>query len=339
MVITEKIKKDLQAFMSARAVAGEGSLKTWGRMQKPPITGSQAEQVADALVEDGVLEKEERASGYVWRKKVATAPVSQENEVSEESEGKAADEEATSPPASVERTGEVPAPCQRCNESTANAEVYEQQARQAQQERDNAKQSYEGLRMGLALVLGQDQSTPGSFLVDHVRLLASDAQRAVNVQRPIVEGGAITAYLLDLTDGQWSIVLRERHHLSEARQLRAKATELEERAARTLEGLLDAPAPQASALALCPAPSGATPQPPPAPDPEPVPRLPLEGTLQARVLDLVAKGFDVAPTLAKKLHETHQRVTSALGILRRKGLLDCPAPGRYALAKSVRRAA
>ncbi len=74
--------------MSARAAAGEGSLKTWGGMQKPPITGSMAEAVADALVKDKVLTKEERASGWVWRNVLGTAapvaPVAAVNDDSDE---------------------------------------------------------------------------------------------------------------------------------------------------------------------------------------------------------------------------------------------------------------
>ncbi len=100
MIVTEKLKDSLKKFMSSRAAAGEGSLKTWGGMQRPPITGSMAEAVADALVDHGVLEKEERASGWVWRKVLEAAPAAAENdgdeaeaEDSDEAEDEAEDEE------------------------------------------------------------------------------------------------------------------------------------------------------------------------------------------------------------------------------------------------------
>ena len=104
MIVTEKLKDSMRKWFSARAAAGEGSLKTWGGMQRPPITGSQAEDVADALVEDGLLSKEERASGWVWRKVLATAgpaalPAERDEEQDEEEE-QDEDEAPASAPAS-----------------------------------------------------------------------------------------------------------------------------------------------------------------------------------------------------------------------------------------------
>lgn len=97
MIVTDKLKESLKNFMGPRAAAGEGSLKTWGSAQKPPITGSQAEDVADALVDEGVLEKEERASGFVWRKVLSAAPaapVAAENDEEQDEEDDEEEEEA-----------------------------------------------------------------------------------------------------------------------------------------------------------------------------------------------------------------------------------------------------
>lgn len=69
--VTEATKARFLAFLGSRAAAGEGSLKTWGSQQRPPLTGTMVEDIADALVEDGVAIKETRPSGYVWKKKLA----------------------------------------------------------------------------------------------------------------------------------------------------------------------------------------------------------------------------------------------------------------------------
>lgn len=62
----EAQKRKLWTWFQARSAAGEKSLLSWGRDQKPPLTSGQVEQLADALVEDGVLTKERRGSGWVW---------------------------------------------------------------------------------------------------------------------------------------------------------------------------------------------------------------------------------------------------------------------------------
>lgn len=69
--VTEATKARFLTFLGSRAAAGEGSLKTWGSQQKPPLTGTMVEDIADALVEDGAAIKETRPSGYVWKKKLA----------------------------------------------------------------------------------------------------------------------------------------------------------------------------------------------------------------------------------------------------------------------------
>lgn len=69
--VTEANKARFLAFLGSRAAAGEGSLKTWGSQQRPPLTGTMVEDIADALVEDGTAIKETRPSGYVWKKKLA----------------------------------------------------------------------------------------------------------------------------------------------------------------------------------------------------------------------------------------------------------------------------
>lgn len=63
--ITDANKAKLLAFLRGRAAAGEQSLKTWGKQHK--LLSHQAEQLADALVSEGLATREERASGYVWR--------------------------------------------------------------------------------------------------------------------------------------------------------------------------------------------------------------------------------------------------------------------------------
>lgn len=65
--LTESNKKKLLGLLASRPAAGEDSLKKWGREQRPQLLSHQAEEIADALVEDGLATVEVRTSGRVWR--------------------------------------------------------------------------------------------------------------------------------------------------------------------------------------------------------------------------------------------------------------------------------
>lgn len=54
-------------FIIARGACGEESLKKWGQQQKPMVTFGQAEEIANALTNDGAVRKETRRDGFVWR--------------------------------------------------------------------------------------------------------------------------------------------------------------------------------------------------------------------------------------------------------------------------------
>lgn len=64
--LTEGNKAKLLALLGSVAAVGEKSLKTWAHQNK--LLAHQAEDLANALVADGLAVKEERASGWVWRK-------------------------------------------------------------------------------------------------------------------------------------------------------------------------------------------------------------------------------------------------------------------------------
>lgn len=64
--LTEGNKAKLLALLGSVAAVGEKSLKTWAHQNK--LLAHQAEDLANALVKDGLAVKEERASGWVWRK-------------------------------------------------------------------------------------------------------------------------------------------------------------------------------------------------------------------------------------------------------------------------------
>lgn len=66
--ITDANKKKLLGLLASRPAAGEDSLKKWGREQRPQLLSHQAEEIADALVEDGLATTEERGQGQrIWR--------------------------------------------------------------------------------------------------------------------------------------------------------------------------------------------------------------------------------------------------------------------------------
>jgi hypothetical protein len=186
---------------------------------------------------------------------------------------------------------------------------------------------------------------PG-FLAEGLRNLVRDLTTQA---RPVVDGGTLASYLTRLTDDQWLVVQRGRAQLAEARDLRAKAAELEEEGTRTLERLLDTPAGQAPAEPPPPpveAPPVAAPsgeqirEEEPAPPSEEGLRLPPVGTLQHVVLQaLIQRGKGDAQTLATKLREEKGRVSSALAILAKRGILVRTAVGLYEPAPTLRRAA
>lgn len=208
--------------MSSRAAAGEGSLKTWGAQQRPPVTGSQAEDVADALTEDGVLVKEERASGWVWRKALDVAPAAPAAAVNDDDSNEAEDEdeeqdedEETDDQADEDEEEEAPpsAPVAQPAPARRNASV-----------------------------------TPAPVPVAAAPVEAPAPPAALAYSPELV------AFVLGLPDAQWSALAATRAAVSRARALRAQSDALEAEALkaldRALSGSPEAPAPAVAAAAV-----------------------------------------------------------------------------------------
>lgn len=115
--LSDANKNKLLALLRSRAAAGEASLKSWGRDQRPQIPGILAEEIADALVSEGKATREVRShGGRVWRAVLEAPPApTPEPDV----EGVAEEE-----PVAVAGAAE---PCQRCAELNATVATWERQ--------------------------------------------------------------------------------------------------------------------------------------------------------------------------------------------------------------------
>ena len=178
MIITDKHKEALMRFMSSRAAAGEGSLKTWGAALKPSITGSQAEDVANALVADGLLVREARARGYVWKRKL--------------SPDEAHEEPASSPPDLLDEPAPAgpilpPPPEPSAEVWKESAHRWEKKATSATEEAHELRERLERAeehRSRLAVMVGLDETALWGPVMQAARQkLTAPCQRCVDLTR------------------------------------------------------------------------------------------------------------------------------------------------------------
>lgn len=219
-------KQSLIAFLSSRAAAGEGSLKTWGRGQKPPVLAHQAERLADELVAEGLATVEERDSGRVWRlvrQEAAPSPAPVEEPVL--IAGDAVPSSALAPLTDGDR-------------HQIAATLLELRARVAELE-SAADADYARLCRALDLPPG---TTFGECL-NRARLLLTEARAAAT--DPGLDEAAVAQYLLLLPEERWTAVAQARRTLTAARDLAARARELEAHALASVDRLLSTPAGEA----------------------------------------------------------------------------------------------
>lgn len=316
MIVTEKLKDSLKKFMSSRAAAGEGSLKTWGGMQKPPITGSMAEAVADALVKDKVLTKEERASGWVWRKVLsepAAAPVAAVNDEEQDEEDEEDEDE---------------------DEETDD---------QADEDEDEAPPS-------------APSAAPVAQPAPERRNASVTPAPAAPVEAPAPPAAALPyspeliSTIVALPEAQWQAVTLARRTLSEARALIARGTALEAEAIKALDRALSGspeaavPAPAVAAAAAVQALDAIEGRPPPAgwARTRTVDTGENAGTARDKIMRLFLgqpeKRLFVAD-IAKALGWSARACSGALSTLVRDEKLERPTTGVYCLSKALARKA
>lgn len=327
MVITEKLKDSLRKFMSSRAAAGEGSLKTWGGMQKPPITGSMAEAVADALVKDKVLTKEERASGWVWRNVLGTAapvaPVAAVNDDSDEEQDE-------------EDEGE--------DKEQDEDEETDDQADDEDEEEEEAPPS-------------APSAAPVAQPAPERRNASVTPAPAAPVEAPVSPAALpyspeLISTIVALPEAQWQAVTLARRTLSEARALIARGTALEAEAIKALDRALSgspeaaapAPAAVAAAAAAVQALDAIEGRPPPAgwARTRTVDTGENAGTARDKIMRLFLgqpeKRLFVAD-IAKALGWSARACSGALSTLVRDEKLERPTTGVYCLAARLARKA
>lgn len=331
--LTDANKDKLLSFLRSRAAAGEASLKSWGRDQRPQIPGLLAEEIADALVAEGKATRETKVhGGRVWRAAVEAppAPTSDEPDV----EG-AAEEE----PVAVAGAAE---PCQRCAaaiEAQRDIEVQRgvledvlsaARARISElaRERDEARRSlatsaaeYDRLLSHLRDRLAIEETASVEYIVGAVGLLVdgADARRRV----PTLDPGAIAHYLLELPADRWQALATARQQLAEGRTLAERGTRLQTEALATVEGLLSAPAGEAPVEAT------EEPEPPPSGE-QPASDEPDPASVIGRVLRWLRKRPDArARQVAEALSLSVPHANSALVNLHRRGLVERVELGLY----------
>lgn len=329
MVITEKLKDSLRKFMSSRAAAGEGSLKTWGGMQKPPITGSMAEAVADALVKDKVLTKEERASGWVWRNVLGTAapvaPVAAVNDDSDEEQDE-------------EDEGE--------DEEQDEDEETDDQADDEDEEEEEAPPSAPSAAPVAQPAPARRNAsvTPAPAPAPAAPVEASAPPAALAYSPELV------AFVLGLPDAQWSALAATRAAVYRARALRAQSDALEAEAIKALDRALSgspeaaapAPAAVAAAAAAVQALDAIEGRPPPAgwARTRTVDTGENAGTARDKILRLFMASPEKrmrASEVAAALGWSARVVSGPLCTLTRDEKLERPDVGVYCLAKALAR--
>lgn len=333
--LSDANKNKLLALLRSRAAAGEASLKSWGRDQRPQIPGILAEEIADALVSEGKATREVRShGGRVWRAVLEAPPApTPEPDV----EGVAEEE-----PVAVAGAAE---PCQRCAELNATVATWERQwgshgiermvlqseIASLRQERDEARHSlatsaaeYDRLFKHLCRRLAIEETVSVDYIVGAVGLLVdgADARR----RTPALDPGAIAHYLLELPADRWQALATARQQLAEGRTLAERGARLQEEALAAVDRLLDAPAGDAPA--------------------EPAPPSGEQPAAGGTMIDRTLEFFQAHPTegfraqqLAEALGGDRQSWTVPLSQLTTRGEVERVERGVYRLARKARRAA
>ena len=220
--LTDANKDKLLAFLRSRAAAGEASLKSWGRDQRPQIPGVLVEEIADALVTDGKATRETRThGGRVWRAAVE-APPAPEPDVEEEPE-----EEPVVVAGDAEPAQDV-VRLLRCDfDAIVN-------------DRESARDAFRYLRGHLSRALDLPDGGPISGIIDRVRLLVAGAK--ARAEAPAADEDArVRDYLLALPEHLWQRLGAARAKIAKARQAVLDAQAAESKLLAEIGAVLDAP--------------------------------------------------------------------------------------------------
>ena len=220
--LTDANKDKLLAFLRSRAAAGEASLKSWGRDQRPQIPGVLVEEIADALVTDGKATRETRThGGRVWR--AAVEPIEKKTIVID-----LEDDEPTVEEEPVVVAGDA--------DGDAHTEALAQQVVEAERALAKQDRASDDLRLRLLSTLGGSAQETWEQVLEHVRLLVATKEKPhpptpseeapAPIEEPVLVAGAAEP-CRQCEDLQWKMrKLREenngvfalRDHLALARQ-------------------------------------------------------------------------------------------------------------------------
>ena len=309
--LTDANKDKLLAFLRSRPAAGEASLKSWGRDQRPQIPGSLVEEIADALVAEGKATCGVRThGGRVWRAAI-DAPPAPEPDVEEEPEEE---------PVAVAGAAE---PCQRCaglNATVARWErewgshgiermVLQSEIASLRQERDAARDANRHIREQLSQALEIPVEGPMSGIVDRVRLLVAAAK--TRAEAPAAADDArLRDYLLALPEHLWQRLGAARAKIAKARQAVLDAQAAESKLLAEIGAVLDAPIDEPKAKKSS----------------RPIPG----GTLIEKTLELIRTGkANDSRGVAAILGRSPGATNSDLRTLAERGLIERTAPGKY----------
>jgi hypothetical protein len=293
--LNDTTKASLLAFLRSRAACGESSLKTWGQAQRPVITFGQGEEIANALVDDGLAERETRKSGeFVWR--AVLEPASDEVEK----------EEA---PPSVEEESVVVA---GDAEGDAHTEALAQQVIEAERALAKQDRANDDLRLRFLSALDGSAQETWEHVLGRVRLLVAAAK--IHAEAPAVEEDArIRDYLLALPEHLWQRIGAARAKIAKARQAVLDAQAAESKLLAEIGAVLDAPLDE--------------------PKKRKVVRVgeePPRDSSLGQTLALVRAGHPGDhKSIADALGRTPEAARSDLRTLAERGLIERIAPGKY----------
>ena len=298
--LTDANKDKLLSFLRSRAAAGEASLKSWGRDQRPQIPGSLVEEIADALVAEGKATRETKVhGGCVWRAAVEAPPAPEpdvEEEPEEEPDIEAAIEEEPVVVAGDAEPAQDIVKLLRCDfDAIVN-------------DRDSARDAFRYLRGHLSRALDLPDGGPISGIIDRVRLLAAAAK--TRAEAPAVDEDArIRDYLLALPEHLWQRLGAARAKIAKARQAVLDAQAAESKLLAEIGAVLDAPLDE----------------------PKKKPSRPIPGgTLIEKTLELIRAGkAHDSKGVAAILGRSPGATNSDLRTLAERGLIERTAPGKY----------
>lgn len=362
-------KAKLLAFLQSRAAAGEQSLKTWGKQHK--LLSHQAEQMADALVSEGLALREERASGFVWRavaraeEPAAPASVLEDGDPpsaprSRSKNGKS--EEAAPGPELETASGFTPAPGpaipppapESCLDCETHRGILENALEEARarvttlgRERDNFREQLDAARRQIsdhegdwALLRGylslSDQADR-QVVLDGVFGLVNKARAAGAPREPSADGDQLAQLLLDLPAEAFAAIAAARQDLTRARELLERGRALEEQALADLQAALTGKAPAPREAPSQGQPEGRQAIATWARRPSSAETGEREGTARDRVMRLFLARPDERLTSAEVGHALEvgaKAVTGPLSTLTTDGKLERVTTGLYQLSKT-----